>query len=226
MQERSKLIVIDGLDGSGKATQSALLCAYLEQRGRAVRRISFPDYANKSSTLVQMYLSGELGTLDEVNSYAASAFYSVDRYISYLQDWGRDHREGKIIVADRYTTSNACHQMVKEPRDSWDSYLDWLADFEYKRMGLPRPGLVLYLDMDPHTSRRLLEQRYGGDESKKDLHEANLAYLLDCRKAALYAAERWGWQVIPCCNGRDPLPPEEISRRVTALVERYLDSSW
>lgn len=187
-----------------------------------MRRISFPDYAHKSSIPVQMYLNGEIGSLEEVNVYAASTFYSIDRYISYQTDWSRDCKEGRLILADRYTTSNACHQMVKLPQKEWDGYLDWLADLEYTRMGLPEPGLVIYLDMDPNTSRRLLEKRYGGDESRKDLHEANLFYLLSCRGAALYAAEHWGWKVIRCCDGSDPYPPEQIHQAVLAEVDAWL----
>ena len=138
-----RLIVIEGLDGSGKATQAALLAESLTAAGTPVRRISFPDYAHKSSIPVQMYLNGEIGSLEEVNAYAASTFYSIDRYISYQTDWSRDCKEGRLILADRYTTSNACHQMVKLPQKEWDGYLDWLADLEYSRMGLPEPGLVL-----------------------------------------------------------------------------------
>ena len=169
-----------------------------------------------------MDLNGEIGSLEEVNVYAASTFYSIDRYISYQTDWSRDCKEGRLILADRYTTSNACHQMVKLPQKEWDGYLDWLADLEYTRMGLPEPGLVIYLDMDPNTSRRLLEKRYGGDESRKDLHEANLRYLMACRGAALYAAEHWGWKVIRCCDGSDPYPPEQIHQAVLAEVDAWL----
>lgn len=218
----SRLIVIEGLDGSGKATQAGLLAESLTAAGTPMRRISFPDYAHKSSIPVQMYLNGEIGSLEEVNVYAASTFYSIDRYISYQTDWSRDCKEGRLILADRYTTSNACHQMVKLPQKEWNGYLDWLADLEYTRMGLPEPGLVIYLDMDPNTSRRLLEKRYGGDESRKDLHEANLFYLLSCRGAALYAAEHWGWKVIRCCDGSDPYPPEQIHQAVLAEVDAWL----
>ena len=221
-EQRGTLIVIEGLDGSGKATQAALLADALAQRGLPPRRISFPDYASRSSVPVQMYLHGELGSLDEVNVFAASAFYSIDRYITWQTDWGRDYRAGRLILADRYTTSNACHQMAKLPRAQWDGDLDWLGDLEYARMGLPAPDLVIYLDMDPNTSRRLLERRYGGDASREDLHESNLKYLLDCRQAALYAAGRWGWRRIGCCNGADPLPPEVIHRAVLQEAEAFL----
>lgn len=219
--DAGRLVVIEGLDGSGKATQSDLLVQALKAQGQLVRKISFPDYAHKSSIPVQMYLSGEVGSLDEVNAFAASSFYSIDRYISYQTDWGQDYREKNLIVADRYTTSNACHQMVKLPREEWDAYLDWLADFEYHKMGLPAPNLVIYLDMDPNTSRRLLQKRYDNG-ARADIHEENLRYLQTCRIAALYAAEHWGWQVIRCCDGSDPYPPESIHRQVLQAVQCQL----
>ena len=209
-----KLIVIEGLDGSGKATQTGLLCARLEREGRPFRRISFPDYEEPSSALVKLYLSGSLGSLDEVNAYGASLFYAVDRYASYLAHWKGDYLAGRLVVADRYATSNVAHQMSKLPREEWDDYLRWLEDTEYVRVGIPRPDLVIYLDMDPEVSRKLLSRRYRGDESRRDIHEADFGYLLRCREAALYGAGRLGWQVIPCSGRGEPLPPEEIASRV------------
>ena len=128
----NKLIVIEGLDGSGKATQAKLLTSTLQEMGRTVRQVSFPDYESDSSALVKMYLAGEFGTSpSDVNAYAASSFYAVDRYASFKKDWEKDYAEG-IIVADRYTTSNAIHQCSKLPQEQWDGYLDWLFDFEYQ----------------------------------------------------------------------------------------------
>ncbi|MCI8652553.1 MAG: thymidylate kinase [Angelakisella sp.] len=220
---KGKLIVIEGLDGSGKATQTGLLCRSLaEEWGHSFRRVSFPDYQDPSSALVKLYLAGELGGLSEVNAYGASLFYTVDRYASYLRHWGEDYRRGWLIVSDRYATSNVAHQMSKLPRGEWDGYLRWLEETEYLRVGLPRPDRVVYLDMAPETSERLLSRRYQGDESKKDLHEADLAYLLKCREAALYGAERLGWVVLPCCSGGDPYPPEEIAKKVWQAVQPVL----
>ncbi len=218
-----KLIVIEGLDGSGKATQTGLLCSRLDAEGREFCRISFPDYKEPSSALVKLYLEGKLGALDQVNAYGASLFYAVDRYASYLAHWKADYQAGKLVVADRYATSNVAHQMSKLPREEWDEYLRWLEDTEYVRVGIPRPDRVIYLDMDPEVSRKLLSQRYGGDESKRDIHEANFAYLESCRRAALYGAERLGWQVIPCSGEGEPFPPEEIAARVWAAASPVLD---
>lgn len=134
-----KLYVIEGLDGSGKATQATLLTDYLTGKGIPCRKLSFPDYNDPSSTLVKMYLHGEMGTLEEVNPYGASLFFTVDRYASYCRHWRPDYEAGKILVADRYSTSNIPHQMSRLPKEEWDSFLDWLCDVEYNKAGLPRP---------------------------------------------------------------------------------------
>ena len=215
------LIVLEGLDGSGKATQAVLLEQALTARGQAVRPVSFPNYRSPSSTLVRMYLAGEVGRLDEVSPYAASSFYSLDRYVSFMQTWREDYAAGALILADRYTTSNFCHQMGKLPREEWEGYIRWLTDYEYRLLSLPAPDGVIYLDMPPEASQKLLERRYHGDPAKKDLHESNAAYLASCRVSALFAARSLGWRVIPCADAaHEPLPVEEIAG---AVLEAAVD---
>ena len=124
---RGKLIVLEGLDGSGKATQAKRLAAALAAEGRPVREITFPNYESDSSALVRMYLAGQFGEKpDDVNAYAASSFYAVDRYASFKSDWQAHFEAGGVLVADRYTTSNAIHQCVKLPEDEWDGFVEWL----------------------------------------------------------------------------------------------------
>lgn len=214
-----KLIVLEGLDGSGKATQTALLCEELEQRGLPLKRISFPDYSQPSSALVKMYLAGEFGeNPDDVNAYAASSFYAVDRFASYAKFWKKDYQEGKIIVADRYVTSNLVFQMAKAPREDWDAYMEWAEDFEYGKLGLPRPDIILYLDMPPQISQKLLTGRYHGDEKKKDIHESNRLYLEHCRESASYAAKKLGWHVINCARGDNARSIEEIHEEIMRTI--------
>ncbi len=198
-QKHCKLIVIDGLDGSGKATQTKLLCERLTKLGFRARTISFPDYHSDSSALVRMYLGGQLGNSpDDVNAYAASSFYAVDRVVSYLNEWKKDYAEYDYIIADRYTTSNIIHQMAKVDESERESYIEWLFDYEYNRLALPAPDAVFFLDVDPEVSQRLMEGRYHGDPSKKDIHEKNMAYLRRCRSSAIYAIERLGWISVLC----------------------------
>lgn len=219
----SKLIVIEGLDGSGKSTQLELLISALENSGQSVRKIKLPDYDSPSSTLVKMYLGGEFGkNANAVNAYAAGAFYAVDRYTSFTLDWKSDYENGKIIVADRYATSNSIYQMEKIPSADWDSYLDWSADFEYGKLGIPEPDAVIYLDMPVDISQKLMTGRYGGNESKKDVHEADVAFLEKCRKSALYAAARRGWHVVECSDGEAPYSIEKIHGEIMKIVDEEL----
>lgn len=212
-------IVLEGLDGSGKGTQSQLLYSALEDRAEGVRKITFPDYESQSSALVKMYLNGEFGTdPEDVNSYAAGAFYAVDRYASYKKDWQGDYLGGKIILADRYVTSNFIYQMGKLPCDEWESYLAWSEDFEYARLGLPRPDRVIFLDMPIEVSQRLLSHRYNGDEGKKDIHESHIDFLRQCSQCAKFAGERLGWKFVSCANNGEPKSVEEIHKEVLRLA--------
>ncbi len=214
-----RLVVLDGLDGSGKSTQLNCLQEYFTQNHINYRQISFPDYDQPSSALVSMYLRGEFGdAADAVNAYAASSFYAVDRYASYKKFWKDDYENGKLILAARYTTSNAIHQMGKLPRSEWDAYLQWLQEYEYGLLGLPRPDRVIFLDMPLEISQRLLSSRYAGDEAKKDIHERDLRYLQTCRESALYAAEKMGWCIISCGENGQALPIETISKRLISLI--------
>lgn len=218
------LVVLEGLDGSGKGTQAQLLHRALEKRGEPVRKVTFPDYSSPSSSLVKMYLNGEFGSdPEDVNAYAASAFYAVDRYASYKKDWGADYRRGALILCDRYATSNLIYQLGKLPRDQWEDYLAWAQDLEYNKLGIPRPDLVVYLDMPVEVSQKLLLHRYHGDSGKKDIHESHLAFLRQCAECAAFAARRLGWQVVPCARDGAPLPVEDIHQAVLRAVERLLE---
>ncbi len=215
-----KLIVVEGLDGSGKATQTKLLVDALTAQGERVRRVTFPNYESDSSALVKMYLNGEFGTDPHaVNAYAASSFYAVDRYADYKKDWGAFYEDGGVIVADRYTTSNAIHQCSKLPDEQWDTFLQWLFDYEYKYLGIPAPDRVIYLQVDPAVSQKLMSGRYHGDESKKDIHESNLDYLNRSRTAASYCADKLGWDRVCCdCDG-EMRTIEDIHAEVLSLVK-------
>lgn len=218
-----KLIIIEGLDGSGKSTQVELLQKYFENEGINYRKIKLPDYDSPSSTLVNMYLAGEFGkSADDVNAYAAGAFYAVDRFASYKLNWGKDYENGTLILADRYATSNSIYQMEKIDESKWDEYLDWSADFEYEKIGIPKPDAVIYLDMPVEISQRLMTDRYDGDENKKDVHEANVAFLNKCRNSALYAAKKQGWKVVACSDEVNPLPIDEIHKKIVNIVKEEL----
>lgn len=210
-----KLIVIEGLDGSGKSTQLELLHKNLTEKGIDCRTVSFPDYEHPSSTLVKMYLSGEFGDKPgDVNAYAASAFYAVDRYASFKKYWSDYYNRGGVVIAGRYVTSNAVHQNSKLPENEWKGFLDWLYDFEYNKMGIPAPDKVIFLDMPIEVSQKLMTGRYNGDEQKKDIHERDTDYLEHCRKSAVFTADYSGWDIISCARDNEARTVEDISRDV------------
>lgn len=218
-----KIIVIEGLDASGKGTQSEILKDRLNKDGKEALKVSFPNYADDSSSLVKMYLSGQFGDKpDDVNAYAASSFYAVDRYASYKKFWGSKYEEGKIIVADRYTSSNAVHQMTKLDHSQWDEYLNWLFNFEHEKLGIPKADLVIFLDMPVEVSQKLLLKRYENNEAKKDMHEKDRKYLLSCYKSANYACRKLGWHRIECAVNGEPRSIEDISEEISDVVERKL----
>ena len=218
---KGKLIVVEGLDGSGKGTQSGKLVTNLNRVGRETVKVSFPNYEDKAAGALKMYLNGEFGTdPDSVNAYAASTFFAVDRFSSYKRDWQGKLYRGVNVVCDRYTTSNAIHQMAKLPKENWDEFLSWLFDFEFNKLGLPSPDAVIYLDMDVAVSQKLIEERCKDKNIKKDIHEADVAYLKKCREAAHYCADKLGWKIMKCNVGETPLPIEEIATDIFELVQK------
>ena len=218
-----KLIVIEGLDGSGKSTQRELLEKRLIAENVAYKYVKLPNYDDDACILVKQYLAGRFGDKpDDVNAYAASSFYAVDRFVSYSCYWKEDYQSGKVIVADRYTTSNAYHQLTKTPRRDWDSFLAWLEDYEYGKLGIPSPDLVIYLDMPVDVSQKLMTKRYSGDEGKKDIHEKNTDYLIKCREAAEYACDKLDWVKITCAKNGEPLPTVVIADMIYKKVREII----
>lgn len=214
-----KIIVIEGLDGSGKSTQFEIVDKLLTNKNIPHKSISFPDYDNPSSALVKMYLSGEFSkNAADVNAYAASSFYAVDRYASFKLYWEEAYNSGNLILASRYVTSNAIYQMVKCEKSEWDNYLEWLFEYEYDKLSLPRPDSVIFLDMPISVSQKLLSDRYNGDENKKDIHEINVDFLERCREAALYTAKKFNWNIIKCSDGENPLSLETITDEIMKII--------
>ena len=218
-----KLIVFEGTDGSGKATQVKRLCRHLKAEGIAYREIDFPRYGNPFAEPARLYLKGELGTKPgDVNAYAASILYAVDRYASYKQDWGSFYQTGGLVIADRYTTSNAVHQASKLREEKRGEYLNWLFDLEYQRLGLPKPDLVFYLDMPVEMSEQMMRKREAASGTHADIHEQDEAYLKDCRNNAQKIVTAYGWTLIPCAENGRVCTVEEIHERIYKKVKNFL----
>ena len=221
--KKGKLIVFEGIDGSGKSAHYRRVCERLENEGIEYNHIVFPRYDNESSALLRMYLGGAFGSHpDDVNAYAASTFYAVDRYASYKQDWGGYYEAGGLLIADRYTTSNAVHQASKLPDGEREKFLDWLFGFEYGLLGLPEPSLVFYLDVPTEVTERLMRERERATHTAADIHEADDAYLRECRENARGVAARCGWQRVDCTRDGRMRGIEDIHEEVYARVKAPL----
>lgn len=221
-----KLIVFEGTDGSGKATQTELLYRYLAEKAFPVKKVEFPNYQSPSSGLIKMYLRGDFGAHpNDVSPYVASTFYAVDRFAGFKTEWGNFYNEGGLILADRYTTSNLIHQMSKiaDPVDR-EKFAAWLVDLEYKKFQLPEPDCVIFLDVPPDISRALIAERAaaGGTREPRDIHETDQEYLTLSYQTSLRLAEKYGWLRIPCTEKGGLKDIDSIHRGICQAVKSYL----
>ena len=220
---KGKLIVLEGIDGSGKSAQYRRLCSRMEQDGIQYHHIVFPRYDKDSSALIRMYLGGSFGTNpNDVNAYAASVFFAVDRFASFREDWGKIYEEGGLILSDRYTTSNAVHQGSKLPDEELPDFFRWLSDLEYGKMGLPEPDLVIYLDVDLETSLARMKRRQERTNTHADIHEKDVAYLERCLRTADRAADYYGWTRIPFLTDGVERDVDEKNAEIYRLIRSYL----
>ncbi len=219
-----KLIVIEGTDGSGKSTQFQKLTQRLTEEQQNFKTLVFPQYSQPSSALIRMYLGGEFGSKPtDVNAYAASAFYAVDRYASFKKDWGNWYEEGGLIVSDRYTTSNAVHQASKELPENRAEFLRWLYEFEYDKLGMPRPDLTIYLDVPTAFTEQMMRRREAATNTHADIHEQDMSYLATCREMGRSAAQYYGWNVVQCVRDGKMRTIEDIHEEIYGLVAACLE---
>lgn len=220
------LIAIDGVDASGKQTQTEILKKRLEAEGKEVKLVSFPAYDKPSSTLVKMYLDGAFGDKpSDVNAYATSTLFAADRFATYRTDWGKAYETGTVIIADRYVSSNLIHQASKiENEHDKDKFLEWLDDLEHGVYELPRPDVTIFLDMPPEYGAKLMRDRANkaNGESKKDIHESDFSYLEKSYNNAVYVAERFGWKKILCVKDEQIRSVEEIGEDIYSVVKELL----
>ena len=219
-----KLIVLEGTDGSGKSTQFRLLTQRLTEDAYKFEKLVFPQYSEPSSALIRMYLGGEFGTKpSDVNAYAASAFYAVDRFASFRKVWGNWYDEGGLVVSDRYTTSNAVHQASKEPAENREAFLAWLYEFEYEKLGLPRPDMVIYLDVPTAFTEAMMRRREQDTNTTADIHEQDMDYLATCRETGRAAARFYGWKIIECVRDGKMRSIEDIHEEIYRCVKTILE---
>lgn len=223
-----KLIVIEGVDSSGKQTQTEMLFKRLKEEGLCVKAVSFPDYESDFSLPVRRYLAGDLGSdPKDVNAYAASTFYAIDRFASFKRDWGEFYNSGGIIVADRYVTSNIVHQASKVDENEKESFINWLSDLEYKKLGLPMPDCVIFLDMPPFYARKLMKERLNKitGEAQKDIHERDKNHLETSYNNAVAVAKYLNWERISCVHDENVRKREEIAEEIYKKVKIIIENS-
>lgn len=219
-----KLIVLEGTDGCGKSTQMSLLSERMKKDGRPFRHLRFPQYEKESSALIRLYLGGAFGMQpSDVNPYAASLFYAVDRFASFAQDWKAYYEDGGVLIADRYTTSNAVHQGGKLPPEEQRAFFSWLYELEFEKVRLPEPDLVICLDMPIELSEQLMRKRESATNTTADIHEQHPEYLAQCRKAAAEAAAFYGWKTVSCAANGALRTPEDIHGEIYGLVTACLE---
>ncbi|QSX07598.1 thymidylate kinase [Alkalibacter rhizosphaerae] len=221
---KGKLIVIEGVDGSGKETQSRLLHQYLLREKTPVLHLSYPRYEKESSALVKMYLRGDFGSdPDAISPYVSSTFFAADRYASYKTEYEAFYMDGGWVLADRFTTSNMIHQGgkiadLKERKE----FLDWLVDYEYRLYEIPRPDVVFFLDLPPEISLERIRERSNKitKEKEKDIHESNRQHLFHAYEAACRIAGEQGWHRIDCMDGNRQRSVEEIHGEIVHHIKK------
>ncbi len=222
-----KFIVIDGLDGSGKGTQTELIVKRLKEEGYHVEMADFPQYGQPSAHFVERYLRGEFGSAQEVSARQASLFYALDRFEAKhkMQQW---LNEGKIVIANRYVSASKGHQLGKLHEEERLPFLQWLTQLEYHTLGIPKPDLTLFLHMKPEIGQQLVDQKAAREYTqgkKRDIHEADINHLQNTEKAFLFCMEHdteENWHKITCFENDQPRSREEVHAEIYTKIKEIV----
>lgn len=231
---RGKFIVFEGIDGSGKSTQTKFLIKKLKKEGYKVAKIDFPQYGTKSAGLIEEYLNGKYGSSKEVGPWRASIFYACDRYDASfkIRKW---LKEGKIVVSDRYIGSNIGHQGAKiKNKKERKKYLKWLFNLEYNIFGIPKPDISFILKINPELSRKMSPKIFDEEKKKKrkfylgdkkrDIHEKDLSHLNAALNSYLEIAKEFprDFKIVDCLKGGNFLSPKVINDKIWNLVKKII----
>lgn len=224
--KKGLLIVIDGIDGSGKSVQAQLLCEKMVAEGHTVVTPTFPRYDHESSYFIRSMLKGEYRKLGDLGAYTTSTFYSFDR-MDAAYELREEIRKGKILISNRYTSSNVGHQggRIKDAKER-KAYYAWLDHFEYEQLHIPRPDVVLYLHVPVPVSMDLVHKRSIENGQPKDIYEEDQDHLEKAYESYREAASLFSyWDTIECMDGERLMSPEEIHEviweRVAPLAEKH-----
>lgn len=227
MKTKGLIIEIEGTDGSGKQTQTTKLIERLKKEtNKEIIMQDFPNYESESSGPVKMYLHGELGeNAKMISPYQASSLFAVDRYCTCYSKEGfyNKYKEGSIVILDRYVGSNMIHQTGKiESIEEKDKFINWVVDHEFNYLKLPKPDVIIFLDMPVECNLKLMEGR-ALKAGKKDIHESDKNHLQDSYNAGKYVANKNNWNVIKCAENVDNIKTiEEIHEEIYKIVKEYI----
>ena len=221
-------IVIDGLDGSGKGTQTKLIVDRLREEGYQVEMADFPQYGNWSASFVERYLRGEFGGSSEVGAKQASLFYALDRFAasSKIKEW---LDQGRVVISNRYVSANKGHQLGKIEEGEMKHFLDWVNETEYEVLGIPIPNLTLFLHMKPEIGQLLVDQKEAREYTqgkKRDIHEADVEHLRNAERAFLFCIDNdnvENWEKIICFDNDQPKSRNEIHQEVYDTIKKRLN---
>ena len=218
-----KLIVIEGVsDGVGKTTQVKELYNKLIKEGNEVVYYHFPSYGSVGASLVEEYLKGNLGKRDDIGPYAISSFFAMDRFYAYHNELNDALDSGKIVLLDRYTTSNLIYQGSLFEREKKEEFLDYISDYEYNKLGLKKPDLVIFLKLDKSIAKELRKNR-DTDGVEGDINEKDTVFLDKVYDNSLYVADKYNFKIIECNKNGKLRSIDDISREIYSIVEEELD---
>lgn len=220
-RKKGKFIVIDGTNGSGKATQTKKLVTELKHMGKDIMLVDFPRYGKRSAALAEDYLNGKFGSLKEVGPYKASIFFACDRFAA--SNGIKEHLEkGGIVISNRYTPSNMAHQTAQiRNYKSKEKYLDWVQDLEYNIFQIPKPDLILILINAPEKSQAWVDKkgfRAYVQGQKRDLHESDLKHLRDAANTYRFIAKKYNWEIIEADQDI-----EIIHKKIMRIISKFIN---
>ncbi|MCE5328825.1 deoxynucleoside kinase [bacterium] len=221
--DKSTLIVIEGIDSSGKATQVKLVFEELVKKNYRAMKLEFPDYESNSSALIKMYLNGEFGKDPKsVNPYAASLFFASDRFASYKTRWEKFYKDKGVLISDRYVSSNMIYQAAKfDNKKERADYIDWIFDLEFNKLNLPEPDIIIFLCMPPEFCRKLNDKRLNKITGSrgKDIHEKDSGYMERTYEVAMEVAVKYKWEILNCIEDDLIKPIGKINSEILRIIE-------
>ena len=222
--EKGKLIVVEGAcDGIGKSTQFGLLQEHLTQDGATVASHHFPSYNTFHGRPVEEYLHGTFGKPSELSPYFVNSLYAQDRAVTWITGLKDIYDAGGIIVLDRYTTSSLIYQssVIENPEER-ESFINYIYDYEYNKLGIPKPDLVIFLHAPFELVRELKSKRKENDGIKNDIHERDLMFMKNVSDTSISIANRFNWSYIECMEDNKMRSVEEIHEDIYKKVKKLI----